>query len=199
MPRKSVTSELEKILRSLPHMNSEELELALERLSTIGIKPPDGPVRRPGVTCPFTQMQVVSPCNLTKCKFHIENEWSRNCMLEYMDQQNCESLAVEELSFLYQTSTEEVTASLEKAMVQLRENPQETVGIEGDFHRSKPRQFKLNLDDAEDIEITKYTIAPSFMEPVNRTLQLAASDDEVFEHPAILILGILDSIINELE
>lgn len=199
MPRKSVTSELEQILRSLPHMNKEELELALERLSSLGIESPEGPVRRPGVTCPFTQMQVVSPCNLTKCKFHIENEWSRNCMLEYMDQQNCESLASEEIAFLYQISTEQVDDTIEQAMVELRENPQETVGIEGDFRRAKPKQFKLNLEDSEDIEITPYTLSPSFMSQVNKVLELGASDDEVFAHPAIRVLGVLDSIINELE
>lgn len=199
MPRKSVTSELEQILRSLPHMTAEELELALERLSTFDIESPEGPVRRPGVTCPFTQMQVVSPCNLTKCKFHVENEWSRNCLLEYMDQQNSETLAVEEIAYLYQKPTEEVSSALEQAMAQLRENPEETVGIEGDFKRSSPRQFKINLDDAEDIEVTKYSIAPSFMDPVNRTLAIAASDDAVFAHPAIRVLGILDSIISELE
>jgi hypothetical protein len=116
-----------------------------------------------------------------------------------MDQQNCETLAAEEIAYLYQTATEEVTGALAQAMVELRENPEETVGIEGDFKRNSPRQFKLSLDDDEDIEVTKYTIAPSFMDPVNRTLALAASDEEVFAHPAIRVLGILDSIINELE
>jgi hypothetical protein len=144
-------------------------------------------------------MQVVSPCNLTKCKFYIENEWSRNCLLEYLDQQNSEALASEEIAFLHQTTTEQVERVIEQAMLQLRENSEETIGIEGDFRRKKPRQFKLALDDADDIEITSSALSPSFLGSTNEVLAIGASDEAVFEHQAVRILGVLDTIINELE
>jgi hypothetical protein len=196
---KSVVSELEKILRSLPHMNSEEREIAVERLRTFGVEAPKGPVRRPGVECPFTQMQVVSPCNLTKCKYHIENEWSRNCVLEYIEVQGSESLAVEEIAFLYDTPTEEVEAIVEQGMLQLRENSKETVGIDGDFERISAPEIQANVEEDDEFSITAVTLAPPFLKAVNPTLEAAVPAADVFQHPAIRLLGVLDTIISELE
>lgn len=192
-------SELEKIMRSLPHMNKEERELAVERLKESGIETPTGPVRRPGIECPYMQMQVVSPCNLTKCKFHIDNEWSRNCILEYIDVQGSESLASEEIAFLYGTSTEKVDSIISKGMVQLRENSKETVGIEGTFEKHVEPTISANVDSDEDFTITAATLSPTFMKSVNSALDTAISQNDVFQHPAIRILGVLDTIIDELE
>lgn len=199
MSGKSVASELEQILRSLPQMNAEEREIAVERLATFGIESPEGPVRRPGVECPFTQMQVVSPCNLTKCKYHIENEWSRNCLLEYLDVQGSESLAVEEIAFLYNTPTEKVEIVIEQGMAQLRENSKETVGIEGDFEKVVQPEISANLDEDDEFVISSATLAPPFLNKVNSALDEAAPASLVFAHPAIRLLGVLDTIIDELE
>jgi hypothetical protein len=192
-------SELEKIMRSLPHMNKEEHELAVARLKEFGIETPTEPVRRPGVECPYMKMQVVSPCNLKKCKFHIENEWSRNCILEYIEVQGNEALASEEIAFLYGTSTAKVDAVIEKGMVQLRENSEETVGIAGTFEKHVEPAISANVDSDEDFTITAATLSPSFMQPVNLALDTAISQNDVFQHPAIRILGVLDTIIDELE
>jgi hypothetical protein len=192
-------SELAKIMRSLPHMNKEEHELAVARLKEFGIETPTEPVRRPGVECPYMKMQVVSPCNLKKCKFHIENEWSRNCILEYIDVQGNEALASEEIAFLYGTSTAKVDAVIEKGMVQLRENSEETVGIAGTFEKHVEPTISANVDSDEDFTITAATLSPSFMKPVNLALDTAISQNDVFQHPAIRILGVLDTIIDELE
>jgi hypothetical protein len=192
-------SELAKIMRSLPHMNKEEHELALARLKEFGIETPTEPVRRPGVECPYMKMQVVSPCNLKKCKFHIENEWSRNCILEYIEVQGNEALASEEIAFLYGTSTAKVDAVIEKGMVQLRENSEETVGIAGTFEKHVEPAISANVDSDEDFTITAATLSPSFMQPVNLALDTAISQNDVFQHPAIRILGVLDTIIDELE
>lgn len=199
MSGKSIASELEQILHSLPQMNAEEREIAVERLATFGVKPPEGPVRRPGVECPFTQMQVVSPCNLTKCKYHIENEWSRNCLLEYLEVQGSESLAVEEIAFLYNTPTEKVEGVIKQAMLQLRENSKETMGIVGGFEKTETPDIQVNLEEDDDFVITAATLAPPFLEKVNVALELAAPAAAVFNHPAIRLLGILDTIIGELD
>lgn len=199
MSGKSVASELEQILRSLPQMNAEEREIAVERLATFGVEAPEGPVRRPGVECPFTQMQVVSPCNLTKCKYHIENEWSRNCLLEYLEVQGSESLAVEEIAFLYNTPTEEVESVIGQAMLQLRENSKETVGIVGDFEKAVEPGIKANMDEDDEFVITAATLAPPFLSKLNGALDVAAPSADVFNHPAIRLLGILDTIIGELD
>lgn len=180
-------------------MNAEERELAEARLASLGVDGPEGPVRRPGVECPFTQMQVVSPCNLTKCKYHVENEWSRNCLLEYLEVQGSESLAVEEIAFLYGQPTDGVESIIEQGMAQLRENSTETVGIEGDFERASVPEIQANVDDEDEFTITSGTLAPPFMEKINPSLEDAISAEAVFAHPAIRVLGILDTIIGELE
>jgi len=194
-----VKSELEKIMRSLPHMNKEERELSVERLKEFGIKTPTEPVRRPGVECPYMQMQVVSPCNLKRCKFSIDNEWSRNCILEYIEVQGNETLASEEIAFLYGTSTEKVDAAIAHGMSQLRENSQETVGIVGTFEKRVEPTISANVDADDDFTITAATLSPTFMKDVNSALDTAISQNDVFQHPAIRLLGVLDTIIDELE
>lgn len=199
MSEKSVASELEQIIRSLPQMNAEERELATEHLRSLGVEPPEGPVRRPGVECPFTQMQVVSPCNLKTCKYHIENEWSRNCLLEYLDVQGSESLAVEEIAFLYSKPTDKVELVIEQGMAKLRENSKETVGFDGDFEKPEVPKIVANVEEDDEFVITAATLAPPFLKNVNPALESAAPATEVFNHPAIRLLGILDTIIGELE
>jgi len=199
MPGKSKSFELQEILDNLPHMTSEELEAALSRLSEEGITSPEGPLYRPGITCPFTDMQVISPCSLSKCKFHVENEWAKNCLLQYLDNQNSESLASEEIAFLYQTTTEKVNNVIEGAMSQLRENSEETVGIEGDFKKLEPKKFKVSIDSSDEINITSSTLSPPFLGDLNRALKSFVSDELVLKHPSVKLLGVLDSIISELE
>jgi len=135
MSGRSVVTELRRILQSLPQMNEEEKELAVERLSSFGVETPQGDPRRPGVECPFLEMRVVSPCGLGKCKYHIENEWSRNCLLEYVDVQGSDTLASEEIAFLYGISTERVDSVIDKGMEKLRASSEETVGFSGDFKK----------------------------------------------------------------
>ena len=85
MPRKTVVAELSQILDSLPKLGEEELELAVERIEALGVElPDDSPVRRPGVTCPVTQLPIVTSCNLSGCPYRIDNEWHRNCLMDYM-------------------------------------------------------------------------------------------------------------------
>jgi hypothetical protein len=199
MAKKSVAIELERILRSLPNMDAEEQELATERLNTLGIDTPGGPIRRPGVICPFTQMQVVSPCSLTECQYHIENDWSRNCLLEYLEVQGSESLASEEIAFLYNVSTEHVDSEITKGMSQLRENSEETVGFSGGFERPVKQTITANVAAEDEFTITATTLSPPFMKDVNSALEIAIPADAVFPHPAIRLLGVLDTIISELE
>jgi hypothetical protein len=199
MSGKSITSELKKILRSLPQMNAEERELTVERLAGLDVSVPEGPVRRPGIECPFTQMQIVSPCNLSACKHYVENEWSRNCLLEYMEVQGSESLAVEEIAFLYNTPTEQVESLITQGMAQLRENSEETAGIEGDFEKIVAPEIQANVNEDEDFTITSMTLAPPFLGKINSALESVVPATDVFTHPAIRLLGVLDTIISEIE
>ena len=199
MSENSNSSDILNILSRASDMNSKELEEALNNLEDLGIEPLSGPIMRPGITCPFTEMQVISPCSLKKCNFYVENEWSRNCLLQYMEEQNYEELSSEEIAFLYQTTTEKVEDTIREAMSQLRENSEETVGISGDFSKKEPKKFKISEGSLENLEISNNTLFPPFLEEANKKLFEEATDEEVLNHPAAKLLGILDSIITELE
>jgi hypothetical protein len=199
MGRKTYVRLLGDFARDLPHMGAEELQIALERISRFGIERPTGPVRRPGVMCPFTQLQVVSPCSLSKCKYFIEDGWNRNCLLEYLEARSSDSLAVEEIAFLYKTTVDDVEATIAQGMLQLRDTSQETVGFSGDFEKSVPPEVLVNSGEEGGFKITPATLSPPFIEKVNTALEALILSDIVFQHPAIRILGVLDTIINEIE
>ncbi len=199
MPAKSVTSELRRILNSLPKLSETELILAAERLATLGVELPEGPARRPGITCPITQVSLVTTCNLKKCPYFIENEWSRNCLLEYMDSQGSESLATEEIAFLYGISPKKVEKAVEQGMEALRESSVTTMGFSGDFRRAQPEEIQANLDEGDDAPVTRSTLSPPFMGSINNVLESLIPADKVFSHQAIRILGTLDRIIDEIE
>lgn len=198
MPRRSVISELERILDSLPKLGEEELEMALERIEALGVELPDGPVRRPGITCPVTQLPIVTSCKLSNCPYSIDNEWHRNCLLDYMAAQNGESLAVEEIAFLYQETPSKVQKIIETGMDSLRKSSMESMGFEGDFHREQPPEVKANLGEDDEFEVTYSTLSPGFMKKTNEVLEAAVESELVYRHQAIRLLGILDSIIDEL-
>jgi hypothetical protein len=195
MPRRS---ELECILDRLPTLNEEALEKTLERLETLGVELPDGPVRRPGITCPITQLSIVTTCKLSGCPYRLDNEWHRNCLMDYMAAQDGESLAVEEIAFLYQEIPSKVQKIIDTGMATLRKTSMESMGFEGDFHREQPPEVKANLGEDDEFEVTHSTLSPGFMRKTNEVLDAAVESELVFRHPAIRLLGILDSIIVEL-
>jgi hypothetical protein len=198
MPRRSVTSELERILDSLPKLSAEELELAMERIEALGVEMPEGPDRRPGVTCPVTQLSIVTTCKLSGCPYSIDNEWYRNCLMDYMATQDGESLAVEEIAFLYQETPSKVQKIIEKGMASLRKTSMESMGFEGDFHRDKPPEVRANLGEDDEFKVTHSSLSPGFLRKTNEVLEAAVKSELVYRHPAIRLLGILDSIIDEL-
>jgi hypothetical protein len=198
MPRRSLTSELERILDSLPKLGEEELELAMERIEALGVELPEGPDRRPGVTCPVTQLPLVTTCNLSGCPYRIDNEWHRNCLLDYMATQDGESLVAEEIAFLYQETLSKVQKTIETGMAALRKNSMESMGFEGDFHREQPVDVKANLGEDDEFEVTRSSLSPGFLRKTNEVLEAAVESEVVYRHPAIRLLGILDSIIDEL-
>ncbi len=172
--------------------------MALERLDALGVEMPDGPARRPGVTCPVTQLPLVTACNLSDCPYSIDNEWHRNCLMDYMVTQDGESLAVEEIAFLYQETPEKVQKIIETGMASLRKNSIESMGFEGDFHRESPPDVQANLGEDDEFEVTSSTLSPGFMKKTNEALEAAVESEIVYRHPAIRLLGILSSIIDEL-
>ena len=197
MPQK-LEAELNQILESLPEMDKEETERAMERLESLGVELPEGPAERPGITCPITQLPLVTSCNLSGCPYRINSEWHKNCLLEYMSVQGSEYLSVEEIAFLYQETPSKVQKIIEDGMESLRKNSIETMGFAGDFHRRGIPEVKANLGEDDEFEVTYFTLSPGFLGKTNEILEAAVESELVYQHPAIRILGILDSIIGEL-
>ena len=116
-----------------------------------------------------------------------------------MNSQDSETLAIEEIAFLYQTNPKRVEETISGGMWELRKTSMETLGFSGDFHKSPAPEIQANVDEEESFEISSMTLAPPFMGAVNEALESAVPADLVFRHPAIKILGVLDRIISELE
>jgi hypothetical protein len=119
--------------------------------------------------------------------------------LEYIEVQGNDALASEEIAFLYGSSTEKVNTVIEQGMAELRENSEETVGFSGDFNKRTIPEVHANISADDEFTITNTTLAPPFMKSVNEALEMVVPADVVFRHPAIRILGVLDTIISELE
>ena len=58
--------------------------------------------------------------------------------------------------------------------------------------------MKANLGEDDEFEVTHATLSPGFMRKTNEALEAAVESELVYRHPAIRVLGILDSIIDEL-
>jgi hypothetical protein len=118
--------------------------------------------------------------------------------MDYMATQDGESLAAEEIAFLYQETLSKVQKTIETGMAALRKNSMESMGFEGDFHRAQPVEVKANLGEDDEFEVTYSSLSPGFMKKTNEVLEAVVESELVYKHPAIRLLGILDSIIDEL-
>lgn len=73
-----------------------------------------------GFRCSVTATTLRAECRLRSCRYHVDYEWSANCLLAYMHQQRVESLSVDEISFLYRVPAEIVKQKLDDATALLR-------------------------------------------------------------------------------
>jgi len=191
--------ELLKILEALPNNSAEELEIIFPRLEELGVELPEVPKRKPGIQCPVTEMTLVAPCNISNCSYRIQNEWHRNCLLDYLDVRGSgELLAIEEIAFLHNDTPQAVKRTIEKGMAELKSNSLNTMGFTGDYKKAKSPEIKANLNEDDLFKVGEFTLSPTFMEKTNLALEKIVSSKTVHKHPAIRLLGILDSIINEL-
>lgn len=90
-------------------------------LRQLGLEVEPGPLRlATGFCCSVTGTTLRTGCQLGQCRYHIDYEWSANCLLAYMHQQQVESLSVDEVSFLYRIPSERVKQKIDEATVRLR-------------------------------------------------------------------------------
>lgn len=92
-----------------------------------------------GFRCSVTGMTLRADCRIETCRYHVDYEWSANCLLAYMHQQEVESLSVDEISFLYRIPADIVKQSIERATASLRS---QALDIQAERDDYLARQFR---------------------------------------------------------
>lgn len=63
----------------------------------------------PESVCPVTKQAIRVPCELSRCKFHVDHPWAKNCALNFLlNQEKKDRLTVEQVSLLYKKSPQRV-------------------------------------------------------------------------------------------
>lgn len=135
-------------------------------LRQLGLEVTPGPVRlATGFRCSLTGTTLRTDCQLRQCRYHIDYEWTANCLLAYMHQQQVESLSVDEVAFLYRIPAERVKQKIEEATVALR-----TQALEQQRERddSLARKFRYLMG----ARLCCVCESPLGDEPVSRNLQI---------------------------
>ena len=90
-------------------------------LRQIGMDVEARPVRlATGFCCSVIGTTLRTDCQLEQCRYHIDYEWSANCLLAYMHQQQVEALSVDEIAFLYRIPSERVKQKIDEGTTRLR-------------------------------------------------------------------------------
>jgi hypothetical protein len=135
-------------------------------LRQLGLDVEPGLVRlATGFRCGTLGTTLRTDCQLRQCRYHIDYEWTANCLLAYMHQQQVESLSVDEVSFLYRIPAERVKQKIEEATVALRTGALEQQRERDD---SLSRQFRYLLG----ARLCCVCESPVGDEPVARNLQV---------------------------
>jgi len=62
----------------------------------------------PESVCPVIKEEVRLACGLNKCRYWIDQPWTKNCAVNFMTAQGKENLSVEQVSLLYRKAPERV-------------------------------------------------------------------------------------------
>lgn len=89
-------------------------------VSTTGFE--TGALFNTGFCCPILKEEIVTPCDLAKCSYHLDYPWGANCLLAYTHQQDIEALSPEEIAYLYHFPIDQVKKLLSNAITALRSN-----------------------------------------------------------------------------
>jgi hypothetical protein len=65
--------------------------------------------------CPVHQEPVTLPCGLKKCRYWVDQPWTRNCALNFLATQEKENLTVDQVSLLFRKPPERVDAIYKRA------------------------------------------------------------------------------------
>lgn len=65
--------------------------------------------------CPVHQQPVVAPCGLKKCRYWVDQGWTRNCALNFLSAQEKENLTIDQVSLLFRKPPERVDAIYKRA------------------------------------------------------------------------------------
>ena len=101
-----------------------ERELIDEGLVALGLadvtKMQDVKVSSKPHQCTVLGTDVVTPCSLHECRWHVDYPWSNNCMVAYAQEHGSDGLSADEISFLLKRDRADVTRSINGALAKLR-------------------------------------------------------------------------------
>ncbi len=86
--------------------------------------------------CTVLGTDVVTPCNLHECRWHVDYPWSNNCMVAYAQEHGSGGLSADEISFLLKRDRAAVTKSINGAVAQLRGGAVEQAHESHDLERT---------------------------------------------------------------
>lgn len=92
-----------------------------------------------GFRCSVTGTTLRTECKLKACRYHVDYEWSANCLLAYMHQQGIESLSIDEISFLYRVRSEIVKQRIDEGSAALRA---QALDVQSGRDHTLSRQFR---------------------------------------------------------
>lgn len=113
---------VERIDRAVDHVRARgRRSRAATWLRQLGLDVEASDVRlATGFCCSVTGTTLRTACQLQACRYHIDYEWSANCLLAYMHQQKVDALSIDEVSFLYRIPSERVKQKIDEATTRLR-------------------------------------------------------------------------------
>jgi|GEM_PF-4813405 len=97
-----------------------------------------------GFRCSLTGTTLRTDCQLESCRYHVDYEWSANCLLAYMHQQRVSSLSIDEISFLYRVPSDQVKQTIDAATQSLRG---QALDVEAEGSDYLARQFNYLVTD----------------------------------------------------
>jgi len=136
-------------------------------LRSVGLWPNETErILRGGFRCSKIDATVTARCQIESCRYHIRYQWSANCLLAYMQQQNIDALSIDEISFLYRIPVDNVKCSIDRSTAQLRA---QAIDVQAQYDEWLTPQFSFLLSRQVCV-VCESTLDPN--EPLNRSLTI---------------------------
>ena len=105
-----ISAKLEKFDQLLP-IERAEVYAQLKRIASVQLVKAE----ESESICPVHRQPVVTACELKKCRYWVDQKWTRNCALNFMAAQEKDNLTIDQVSLLFRKPPERVDAIYRRA------------------------------------------------------------------------------------